>query len=168
MSASNFLNQDLSITTLQDERISLQETLENSPVILCVGGPQIHASRLVVHYLRRLKEQQPKVQMFIVLQGEEIRVRTYSEGYLDSLYVIYDKDLKISQHFNVVYVPSLFYFTKENFLEKADYSFTGFKRYSMNKLTVMVAQESDGKAKELITVNDNKGEYELAELGLSL
>ncbi len=166
MLASNSLNQNLSITTLQGEKISLEEALENGPLILCFGMPQIHASRLVVHYLRRLKEQQPKAQVLIVLQGEEASVKAYSDGYLDSLHVSYDKDLKVSQHFNAVYVPTLHYFTKENGAEKAAYSFTGFKRYSMNKLAVMVAQETGGKVKELITVNDNKGEYELAELGL--
>lgn len=168
MSASNSLNQNLSLTNLRGERISLQETLEDGPLILCFGMPQIHASRLVVHYLRRLKEQQPKVQMVIVVQGEEPSVRAYNDGYLDSLQVIYDKDLKVSQHFNTVYIPTLHYFTKEGGVEKADYSFTGFKRYSMNKLASRVAQETGGKAKELITTNDNKGEYELAELGLFL
>ena len=158
---------EFSVTTLREQPLSLAEALERAPVVLAFGLPHVHASRLVVGYLRRLKEQVPNVNVWVVLQGDERAVKQYSKGYLDSLDVIHDAWLRLSERYGVTHVPTVYYLTKTEDGMKVTLAFTGFSRAAMNRLAVLTAEATGAKSKELITPLDNKGEYELAERGLS-
>ncbi|MEZ4629643.1 MAG: hypothetical protein R2880_02825 [Deinococcales bacterium] len=157
---------DLTAQSLAGEALSLKKSLNEGPVIVMIGLPHVHASRLVVGYLRRLKENHAKAQIWIVLQGELEAVKRYSEGYLGSLVVIHDGDLKLSEAHRSSHIPSTYLYELKGEKASVSYSFSGFKREAMNKLASTVANVLGDKAKELISTTDNKGEYELAERGL--
>ncbi len=156
---------DFAATALSGKALVLTEALQKSPVLLCFALPQIHASRLVVGYLRRLKANVPDAEVWIILQGKETDVRSYAEGYLDSLEVIADRELNISKLYKVSHVPSTYYLSSEE--AKIALAFTGFNRPALNKLANLAAEATGAKAKELISAMDNKGDYELAEKALS-
>ena len=147
--------------------LELSTLLESAPVVLCFGIPRIHSSRLVVGYLRRLKEYVPELHVVVVLQGEAERVEAYAAGYLDALHVVFDEDLELSKRYSVTHVPSTYYLVKREGEGVVDASFTGFLRPAMNDLAADAAERTGAKARELITPLDNKGEYELAERALS-
>jgi hypothetical protein len=152
---------ELRAITLAGEKLS-SEAL--SPLLFCFATPSVHASRLVVGYLRRLKEQLPGLAIWIILQGDENAVRRYAQVYLETVQVVHDADLALSRRFAVTHVPSTYYLEDH----QVKVAFTGFSRPGLNKLAALAAQATGVKAKELITVSDNKGEYELAERALSL
>lgn len=154
-----------SATTLSGEALSFDALLAAGPVVLCFALPHVHASRLVVGYLRRLKEQVPKTAVVIVLQGDEAAVRGYAEGYLDHLAVVHDADLALSRRYGVTHVPTTYYCNPGD--DTIVLAFTGFLKAAMNKLAELAAAATGTAAKALITAADNKGEYELAERGLA-
>jgi len=164
--ANTLLLLGLKVTDLDGETHSLEAAVSQGPLVVCVGMPRVHSSRLVIGYLRRLKEQQPEAQIWVVLQGEASDVSDYCTGYLSDVVCIHDADLSISEQLDASHVPSTYVFTQEGGKITLESSFTGFKRYTMNALATRMAEASGAKAKELIAVNDNKGEYELAERGL--
>ena len=164
--ANTLLLLGLKVTDLEGETHSLESSVSNGPLIVCVGMPRVHASRLVVGYLRRLKEQQPEAQIWIVLQGETPDVAKYCTGYLSDVVTVHDADLSISEQLDASHLPSTYVFTNQDGKITLESSFTGFKRYTMNALAERMAEASGAKAKVLIAANDNKGEYELAERGL--
>lgn len=151
---------DFQTATLGGEALSLREALESGPVVLCFAAPHIHASRLVVGYLRRLRERAPDLPVWVVLQGDEQAVLAYVEGYLEGLKVVFDEHFRVSKPYGVTHVPSSYYLAPDGLVEL---SFSGFSRPAMNKLADLAAQATGAKNKELITAMDNKGEYELAE-----
>ncbi len=144
--------------SLAGERLSSQ-----GPLVLCFAMPRIHASRLVVGYLRRLKEQLPELPIWVILQGDEAQVERYVRNYLDTVQVVHDRELDLSERFAVTHVPSTYYLEDE----VVKLAFSGFSRPAMNKLAAKAAEALGAKARELITQSDNKGEYELAEPALS-
>ncbi len=164
--ANTLLLLGLKVTDLDGESHSLESAVSQGPLVVCVGMPRVHASRLVIGYLRRLKEQQPEAQIWVVLQGESDDVTAYCDGYLSDLVTIHDADLSISEQLDASHVPSTYVFTQEAGAIRLESSFTGFKRFTMNALATRMAEATGAKAKELIAANDNKGEYELAERGL--
>lgn len=164
--ANTLLLLGLKVTDLDGEMHSLESAVSQGPLVVCVGMPRVHSSRLVVGYLRRLKEQQPEAQIWIVMQGEASDVLEYCNGYLSDVVCVHDADLSISEELNASHLPSTYVFTKEGGSITLESSFTGFKRFTMNALAVRMAEATGAKAKELIAANDNKGEYELAERGL--
>ena len=156
---------DFRARTRAGVEVKLSALLERAPVVLLFGMPQIYSSRLVVGYLRRLKEYVPDVHVVVVLQGEAEAVEGYAAGYLDALHVVFDRGLELSKLYSVTHVPSTYYLVgREGTIEA---SFTGFLRPAMNGLAADAAQRTGAKARELITKLDNKGEYELAERALS-
>lgn len=157
---------DLEITTLVGETFELYKRLEASPIVLLFARPEVHSSRLVVGYLRRLKENVPGLSILIVLQGDEGAVERYASGYLDGLYTVWDTMLVASRTYSVTHVPSLYYLVQGE-TPTVELSFTGFLRPALNRLAAMAAEATGAKPKELVTAMDNKGEYELAERALS-
>ena len=157
---------NLNVTTLAGESFELHKRLESSPLVLLFARPEIHSSRLVVGYLRRLEENVPGVSILIVLQGDRDAVVRYANGYLDRLYVAHDETLEASHVYGVTHVPSLYYLVQGE-APTVELSFTGFLRPALNRLARMAAEATGAKPKELVTGMDNKGEYELAERALS-
>lgn len=155
---------DFEAQTLRGESITLKKLLETAPVLLCFGMPLINSSRLVIGYLRRLKDMVPDLHVVIVLQGDVEAIRHYADGYLDNLQVIHDEGLELSESFRVSFVPSSYYLKQDGEIYNA---FTGFNRPALNALAEKAAEESGATIKELITAQDNKGDYELAERALS-
>jgi hypothetical protein len=149
--------------SLGGEELRLSSTLLGGPLLLVFAMPHVFASRLVVGYLRRLKAQVPKAPVWLVLQGDEEAVTSYARGYLDGLSVIHDRDLFISHIYEVTHVPSC-YLLREGKVARA---FTGFLREGLNHMARELAEAYGAKPQVLIGVNDNKGEYELAEVALS-
>jgi hypothetical protein len=145
--------------TLNGERITPDFS---QPTVLCFAMPQVHSSRLVVGYLRRLQTQLADLTICILLQGSEETVSSYSQGYLDQLKAVHDNDLFISGLYEVSHIATT-YFMEDNAIKLA---FSGFNRNAMNNLAALAAQAYDQPVKELITTGDNKGDYELAERGL--
>ena len=158
---------DFHAQTRAGAQLDLSTLLERAPVVLCFGMPQIHSSRLVVGYLRRLKEYTPDLHVIVVLQGEAERVEGYAAGYLDALHVIFDGDLELSKHYGVTHVPSTYYLVRREGEAVVKASFTGFLRAAMNGVAADAAERTGAKVRELVTTLDNKGEYELAERALS-
>lgn len=156
---------DFTTTDAEGHKLSLGDALRHTPAVVCVGTPHVHASRLVIGYLRRLKDQLPDLPIWVVLQGDRSEVERYRAGYLDALQVRHDYDLRTSKRLRVSHVPTTFY------LEGPDAEirrhFSGFRRAALNELAVLAAEALGQKPKELITTLDNKGEYELAEKALS-
>ena len=150
--------------TLAGQRVSLSRALQHGCLVIVFGMPQVHASRLVVGYLRRLKGQVTASQIVICLQGDEDEVRSYAHGYLDDLDVVHDQDLYLSHIYRVTHVPTVYLVSATGHIDKA---FTGFLRKGLNALAHQVAEAYGAKPKQLITALDNKGEYELAEKALS-
>jgi len=149
-------------TTLSGETLS-SSGLEAGPVVICFSLPHVHAGRLVVGYLRRLKEQVPQATVVVILQGDEAAVRRYAEGYLANLLVVHDADLALSRAYRATHVPTIYYL-EEGTIKLA---FTGFVKSALNKLAELATAATGAKAKELIGPSDNKGDYELAERGLA-
>jgi hypothetical protein len=133
------------------------------PSVLVFAMPHIYASRLVVGYLRRLKEQLPELSITIILQGNEDQIERYARGYLEALKVVHDRDLALSERFAVTHVPTTYYLEDD----VVALAFSGFSRPALNRLAAKAAEALGTKPKELITASDNKGEYELAEPALS-
>ena len=158
---------DFHTQTRAGAQLDLSTLLESAPVVLCFGLPRIHSSRLVVGYLRRLKEYAPELHIIVILQGEAERVETYAAGYLDALHVVFDRDLELSRRYGVTHVPSTYYLVTREGEAVVKASFTGFLRPAMNDLAADAAERTGAKVRELITKLDNKGEYELAERALS-
>ncbi len=158
---------DFRAQTRAGVEVELLSLLKSAPVVLCFGMPQIHSSRLVVGYLRRLKEYTPELHIIVILQGEAERVESYAAGYLDALHVVFDKDLSLSRRYGVTHVPSTYYLVMRDGEAVVEASFTGFLRPAMNGLAADTAERTGAKVRELITPLDNKGEYELAERALS-
>lgn len=162
---------------LNGDTLTSAVAVARGPLVLAFGRPEIHASRLVVGYLRRLKERLPELAVWLALQGESRAVATYSTGYLDSLTVIHDETLELSRAFAVTHVPTVYYLylageganksSAEQDGGRIGRAFTGFSRAAMNALAVLAARASGAEAQELIAASDNKGEYELAERALS-
>jgi len=149
-------------TTLSGETLS-STVFEAGAVALCFSLPQVHAGRLVVGYLRRLKEQAPQAAVVVVLQGDEAAVRRYAEGYLANLLVVHDTDLVLSRGYGATHLPTTYYLETGTI----KLAFTGFVKSALNRLAELAAAATGAKAKELIAPGDNKGEYELAERGLA-
>ena len=158
---------DFHTQTRSGVQLELSTLLESAPAVLCFGMPRIYSSRLVVGYLRRLKEYTPELHIIIVLQGEAERVEGYAAGYLDALHVVFDKDLSLSRRYGVTHVPSTYYLVTREGEAVVEASFTGFLRPALNNLAADAAERTGAKVRELITPLDNKGEYELAERALS-
>ncbi len=147
------------------DKISLGDALRHTPAVICVGMPHVHASRLVVGYLRRLKDRVSELPIWVVLQGDSSDIERYHTGYLGGLHVLHDHDLRISRRLQVSHVPTTFYIEERD--AEIRVHFTGFKRASLNQIATLAAEALGQKPKELVTVMDNKGEYELAEKALS-
>ena len=158
--------QDFRYKDIRGQGHSLFEQLQQGPVLAAIVMTHVHASRLVLSYLKRLKTQAPAAQILLLFQGDIGDIEAYTTGYLDDLLVAHDKDLSFSYRFRATHVPTVLYLKSAGAGLGIDVQFSGFKKYSLNALAKQVQQDTGAKVKELITANDNKGEYELAERGL--
>ena len=155
---------EFTATDLDGNTLELKAALSTGPVILVFAHPVINASRLVVGYLRRLKDIAPNAHVWIVSEGTEEETRKYV-GSGDAKYlempVVVDR-CKVAGLYGVKFLPTTYLIGQDG---KIDRGYTGFNRDFMNLIANDVATATGAKPKELIADGDNKGFYELAERG---
>jgi peroxiredoxin len=155
---------EFTATDMDGNALDLKTALGNAPVILTFAHPVINASRLVVGYLRRMKEIAPNVAVWIVSEGTEAETRKYiGEGdtkYLE-LPVVQD-GCTIAGLYHAKYLPTTYLIGQDC---KIIRGYSGFNRDFLNLIANDAATVTGAKPKDLIADSDNKGFYELAERG---
>jgi peroxiredoxin len=155
---------EFAATDLDGNTLELKAALSTGPVILVFAHPVINASRLVVGYLRRLKDIAPGAHVWIVSEGTEEETRKYA-GSADARYlempVVVDR-CKVAGLYGVKFLPTTYLIGQDGRINRG---YSGFNRDFMNLIANKVATDTGAKPKELIADGDNKGFYELAERG---
>ena len=155
---------EFTATDLDGNTLDLKAALAAGPVIVVFAHPAINASRLVVGYLRRMKEIAPGAAVWVISEGTEAETRKYVGGndarYLEMPVVV--DNCKLARQFDVKYLPTTYYISQGGQIERG---YTGFNRDFLNLIANNAALATGAKAKELIADGDNKGFYELAERG---
>jgi peroxiredoxin len=144
--------------------LELASALQKAPVFLVFAHPAIHASRLVVGYLRRWAEIAPSVPVWVMSQGRLEETQKYiGEG--DSLYLkmpVAQDNCAVASLYGAKYLPTMYLIGQDG---KIIRGYSGFNRDFLNWAANEAARLTGGKPKDLIADGDNKGFYELAERG---
>jgi peroxiredoxin len=144
--------------------LELATALQKAPVLLVFAHPAIHASRLVVGYLRRWVEIAPNVPVWVLSEGRLEETKKYiGEG--DGLYLkmpVAHDNCAVASLYGAKYLPTMYLIGQDGNIIRG---YSGFNREFMNWAANEAARLTGGKAKDLIAEGDNKGFYELAERG---
>jgi peroxiredoxin len=155
---------EFTVTDLDGNTLNLKTALVTAPVIVTFAHPVINASRLVVGYLRRMKEIAPSVAVWIISEGTETETRKYiGEG--DTKYLempVVQDGCTIAGLYHAKYLPTTYFIGQDG---KIIRGYSGFNRDFLNLITNEAATMTGAKPKDLIADSDNKGFYELAERG---
>lgn len=155
---------EFTATDLDGNTLDLKTAIAAAPVIVSFAHPVINASRLVVGYLRRMKEIAPSVPVWIISEGTDAETRKYvGEG--DTKYLempVVQDNCAVASLYGAKYLPTTYFIGQDG---KIIRGYSGFNRDFLNLIAHQAATMTGAKAKELIADGDNKGFYELAERG---
>jgi hypothetical protein len=155
---------DFTATDLNGNTLSLSSALRAAPALIVFAHPKIHASRLVVGYLRRFAEIAPAVPVWVFSEGRSAETLEYvgaGEGLYLKMPVVQD-DCAVAGLYGAKFLPTSYFIGQDGKVIKG---YSGFNRDYLNWVANEAATMTGGKAKELIADGDNKGFYELAERG---
>lgn len=153
-----------SCTDLNGSSLDLAAALQKAPVLVVFAHPAIHASRLVVGYLRRWAEIAPSVPVWVLSEGRLEETKTYvgeGEGLYLKMPVVHD-NCAVASLYGAKFLPTMYLIAQDGTVIRG---YSGFNRDYLNWAANEAARLTGGKAKELIADGDNKGFYELAERG---
>jgi hypothetical protein len=155
---------DFTATTLTGQQLSLSSALQTAPALVVFAHPKIHASRLVVGYLRRMAEIAPALHVWVFSEGREAETVEYvgsGDGAYLKMPVVHD-NCAVAGLYGAKFLPTMYLIGQDG---KVVRGYSGFNRDFLNWVANEAARLTGGKAKELIADGDNKGFYELAERG---
>ncbi len=162
--ANGSLAPEFTATDLDGNTLDLKTALAAAPTIVTFAHPLVNASRLVVGYLRRMKDIAPSVPVWVISEGTEAETRKYvGEG--DAKYLempVVQDNCAVASLYATTYLPTTYLIGQDG---KIIRGYTGFNRDFLNLIADQAATLTGGKPKELIADGDNKGFYELAERG---
>jgi peroxiredoxin len=154
-----------SAADLDGNTLDLTQALAAAPAIVCFAHPTIFASRLVVGYLRRMKEFAPTVPVWIISLGSPADTLKYARPNENTVYldmpVVVD-DCTVAKQYGVTHLPTTYLIGQDGRIIRG---YTGFNKPFLNTVAIEAATLTGAKPKELIADGDNKGFYELAERG---
>jgi hypothetical protein len=155
---------DFNATALSGATLSLAAALKTAPALVVFAHPKIHASRLVVGYLRRMAEIAPALHVWVFSEGREAETVEYvgsGENTYLKMPVVHD-NCGVAGLYGAKFLPTTYLIGQDG---KIIRGYSGFNRDFLNWVANEAATLTGGKPKELIADGDNKGFYELAERG---
>lgn len=157
---------DFKLMDLEGGEHTLAQVTAKGSALLAFVSARVHASRITVAYLRRIKEAKAEVPLIAICQDDEETFREYAKGLVPELRylnfpALLDPDFAFTKAIGVGFVPTLVWLAKDGVVKD---SWSGFRKTELNRLAEAILAEYGGKAAPVIKESDNKGLYEIAEV----